>query len=293
MLQLALSQKSLCFSLFAKLLVTLLGHCAWYLLSLLLLFLYKASPSASSSSSNAGESTLSTSMNPPLTVPSPISDYWKLTFDPQPNCISQPLNLLAAGIVNTFTDFVVVLLPIPTVLKLKLPRRQQIIVITLFTAGFVVCIAGCARTYYTFAVSLTYDQTWAGWSVWLTGAIELYVAVVCVSAPSHLYVSTNKPHSFARAYQLSNPCSPNISPTSWVSPSQAIPNPMEQVLPELQTAINRGISKIPTTQRLQRQCSLQLSLHSHLAHGRLLRTPMGAGAPENSLSPSPLLSVVR
>jgi len=74
---------------------------------------------------------------------------------------------------------IVVLLPIPTVLKLKLPRRQQIVVVMLFAAGLVVCVAGCARTYYTYAVSLTYDQTWAGWSVWLTGAIELYVAVVC------------------------------------------------------------------------------------------------------------------
>lgn len=108
----------------------------------------------------------------------PVSDYWKLSMEPQPNCFNQPANLLAAGIVNTLTDFVVVLIPIPIVLKLKLPFRQQIVMVMLFGTGFLVCIAGALRTYYMYEVSTTYDQTWVGFKVWVSGAAEFYLAIV-------------------------------------------------------------------------------------------------------------------
>lgn len=88
------------------------------------------------------------------------------------------MNLLVAGIINTLTDFAVVMVPIPIVLKLKLPIRQQIIMVMLFATGFIVCIVGCVRTYYMYTVSETYDQTWVGFKVWMTGAIEFYLAIV-------------------------------------------------------------------------------------------------------------------
>lgn len=47
----------------------------------------------------------------------PPQDYWKVTLEPQPNCIDQSSTLLLAGIVNTLTDFLAVLLPIRTVVR--------------------------------------------------------------------------------------------------------------------------------------------------------------------------------
>ncbi|KAF8863269.1 hypothetical protein BDZ45DRAFT_722676 [Acephala macrosclerotiorum] len=58
----------------------------------------------------------------------PPQDYWKVTKDPQPNCINQASSLLVAGIINTLTDFLAVML--------------------LFTFGFMSYGAGIARTYY-------------------------------------------------------------------------------------------------------------------------------------------------
>lgn len=86
----------------------------------------------------------------------PPQDYWKLTPDPQPNCINQGSSLLIAGIVNTLTDFLVVLLPIRTVWCLQMPLRQGVLMVGLFGCGFVSCIAGVVRTYYTYQVT----QTW-------------------------------------------------------------------------------------------------------------------------------------
>ncbi|KFZ25122.1 hypothetical protein V502_00398 [Pseudogymnoascus sp. VKM F-4520 (FW-2644)] len=114
---------------------------------------------------------------------SPASDYWTLSATPQ-KCINETAHLLAGGIINTITDFLVVMLPIPTVLALKLPTRQRIILIFLFGAGFAVCIAGSVRVYYTYYLNTSYDKTWAAYPVWISGTIELYLGVIAASLAS-------------------------------------------------------------------------------------------------------------
>ncbi|KAG4435661.1 hypothetical protein IFR05_008856 [Cadophora sp. M221] len=114
----------------------------------------------------------------------PIQDYWAVTKDPQPNCISQPATLLAAGIINTFTDLATVLLPIRTVWTLQLPTRQMVIVIVLFGFGFISCIAGIVRTYYMYEVTTGWDQTWRSYPVWVTSSLELYIGIICASIPA-------------------------------------------------------------------------------------------------------------
>ncbi|KAI1844564.1 hypothetical protein JX265_001549 [Neoarthrinium moseri] len=114
---------------------------------------------------------------------SPVWDYWTLSTGPQ-NCIDEAAHLLSAGIINTVTDFIVVLLPIKTVAGLQLPRKQYIILIVLFCAGFVACVAGVVRTYYTWMLTIDYDRTWEGWTVWISSLIELDVGILCASVPS-------------------------------------------------------------------------------------------------------------
>ncbi|KAK9782160.1 hypothetical protein SCARD494_13832 [Seiridium cardinale] len=114
---------------------------------------------------------------------SPISEYWTLSSKPQ-NCINEATHLLAAGLINTVTDFIVVTLPIKTVARLHLRRKQYIMLIGLFCAGFCACAAGCVRTYYTWGFTVDYDRTWNGWAVWVSSAIELYLGIICASVPS-------------------------------------------------------------------------------------------------------------
>jgi hypothetical protein len=114
-------------------------------------------------------------------VSRPPQDYWKVSKGPQPNCINQASSLLVAGIINTLTDFAVVLLPIRTIWLLQMPTRQALVIIMLFSFGFVSCGAGILRTYYMYKVTLTWDQTWHSYPVWMTSAIELYLGVVSPS----------------------------------------------------------------------------------------------------------------
>jgi hypothetical protein len=74
------------------------------------------------------------------------------------------------------------MIPIPIVLKLKLPLRQRIFVALLFGAAFVVCFAGVVRTYYFYRLTDGYhDITWDAFPVWISSAIELYIGIVRLS----------------------------------------------------------------------------------------------------------------
>ncbi|CZR61605.1 related to L-fucose permease [Phialocephala subalpina] len=110
--------------------------------------------------------------------------YWTLSFAPQPECVSETKLLLAAGIVNTITDAVVVILPMPTVWRVKLPVQQQIILVMLFAAGFFITLVGAIRTYYLYKVTTGYDKTWEAFPVWLASSVELYVGIICASIPA-------------------------------------------------------------------------------------------------------------
>jgi hypothetical protein len=73
-----------------------------------------------------------------------------------------------------------VFLPIRTVVGLKLPRKQRIIVLLLFSAGFLACIAGVFRVYFT-AISVNdpnFDRTWNSWANWIASVVELSLGIV-------------------------------------------------------------------------------------------------------------------
>ncbi|KAF7864530.1 hypothetical protein EAF04_006662 [Stromatinia cepivora] len=114
----------------------------------------------------------------------PLSHYWLVTFAPQPECINEKVHVTFAGSFNTLTDFFVVILPIPKMLKLQISRQQRLIVVFLFAAGFLVCIAGAVRTYYTYVELTSTDVTWDTYYVWISSSVELYVGIIGASVPA-------------------------------------------------------------------------------------------------------------
>ncbi|KAH6673743.1 integral membrane protein [Halenospora varia] len=114
----------------------------------------------------------------------PPQDYWKLTTEPQPNCHNEMSTLLVAGILNTLTDFIVVLLPIRTIWTLQLAPKHLIPLIFLFGLGFISCGAGIIRNYYTYQVFQDYDHIWASYPMWITASFELYIGIICASLPA-------------------------------------------------------------------------------------------------------------
>ncbi|KAK3944583.1 hypothetical protein QBC46DRAFT_337272 [Diplogelasinospora grovesii] len=116
---------------------------------------------------------------------SPVSDMWTLSLTPQ-RCIDQGLHLFVAGIINTTQDLIIVLLPIRTIIGLKLPAKQRIIVFSLFAGGILVSVAGAIRTYFTWLAvyDLQKDTTWYSYDVMVASAVELFVGIICASVPA-------------------------------------------------------------------------------------------------------------
>ncbi|KAK2050698.1 integral membrane protein [Colletotrichum somersetense] len=116
----------------------------------------------------------------------PLQLYWTLSLKPQ-NCIDEGTHLVAASIINTSTDFLVVLLPLVIVRIVyagKLTTRQTIIVNLLFGAGFLATAAGATRTYFTWLVTTQPDVSWHAWLNWLVSCIELFLGIICTSIPA-------------------------------------------------------------------------------------------------------------
>lgn len=103
-------------------------------------------------------------------------------------CLDEGAITLAGGIINTFADILVTIIPIPLIAKLQLPIRRRIGAIILVSLGFIVCIAGAVRAYYTWlSLISSYDQTWYCYGVWISAAIEIDLGVVsCISATAQL-----------------------------------------------------------------------------------------------------------
>ncbi|KAI1143954.1 integral membrane protein [Hypoxylon sp. FL0543] len=113
----------------------------------------------------------------------PLSDFWKLSAEPQ-NCINQGAHLMAANIINTVTDWVVVLLPIKTALGLNIPTKQISMVIFLFGVGIIASSAGIARSYFTSKLTTDFDVVWNSWLSWFCSDIELNLGIICASIPA-------------------------------------------------------------------------------------------------------------
>ena len=86
---------------------------------------------------------------------------------------------LWVGVVSCTADFLCTILPIPVVLRLRMPLRQRIGVCVLLSGGIVVTVAGIFRTWFIYkSLISTYDETWFTYPLWICAALEIDIAVV-------------------------------------------------------------------------------------------------------------------
>ena len=50
-------------------------------------------------------------------------------------CIDIPMHVLVVSIINMITDFIILILPLPTIWSLHLPTRQKLAVVMVFSVG--------------------------------------------------------------------------------------------------------------------------------------------------------------
>ncbi|KAI1212383.1 uncharacterized protein F4807DRAFT_457879 [Annulohypoxylon truncatum] len=131
----------------------------------------------------------------------PLSEFWELSSKPQ-NCIDQDAHLRAINLINTLTDWLVVLLPLKTALGLNLPARKIGIIIFLFGLGVLASSAGIARCYFAWMLTTSFDSVWDNWSSWFCSALELNIGIICASIPAtKLFFSRYFPSVFETTFR--------------------------------------------------------------------------------------------
>lgn len=107
-------------------------------------------------------------------------------------CLDEGTALMISGIINCVADLWTTLLPIPLVMRLKMPLRERIGVCVLLSLGIIVTVAGIMRTYYIWQSLInSWDETWFSYPLWICAAVEIDVAVV---SPIHPNPSHNQHH---------------------------------------------------------------------------------------------------
>ncbi|KAK4156080.1 hypothetical protein C8A00DRAFT_12896 [Chaetomidium leptoderma] len=113
----------------------------------------------------------------------PLSSYWNL-FKNRHDCVPEAPALLSQAITTAISDFMVWVLPLPSLFCAKLPLSQRLALIALFSFGSVVVLAACIRTYWIhYVVEETYDVTWYGFHLWMWTAIEVHLGIICGCIP--------------------------------------------------------------------------------------------------------------
>ena len=124
------------------------------------------------------------------------SDAWSTEaffaqFDKVPNpnaphveCYDPTLFFLATAGLNLFSDIVILLLPIPMLLGLQVPRRQRVAVIGIFSIGLMAIIASAVRVHVMrmWAISPV-NSTIYGNSLLLWGQVEANSGIISASVP--------------------------------------------------------------------------------------------------------------
>ncbi|KAK7627773.1 hypothetical protein BKA81DRAFT_303147, partial [Phyllosticta paracitricarpa] len=114
----------------------------------------------------------------------PMRTFWSFIPPKGSHCINQNALNLVASIINVLIDTLVAVLPIPTVLSMRLPLQQRITTCVLFGLGFIVLVAACVRTWLTWRSLLVVDSTWEAYPLFMVATVEAYLGLICASAPA-------------------------------------------------------------------------------------------------------------
>ncbi|KAI9754398.1 MAG: hypothetical protein M4579_004736 [Chaenotheca gracillima] len=110
----------------------------------------------------------------------PLQATWDLTIT-NATCINLPaLSISTAGL-NVAIDFAMLILPMPTVWKLRVPTRQKIALTCIFGIGAFVCGVSIARVIEFIPLLASPDVSWTTTNAYVWCVIEINTGIICAS----------------------------------------------------------------------------------------------------------------
>ncbi|KAI1477934.1 hypothetical protein K445DRAFT_307757 [Daldinia sp. EC12] len=114
----------------------------------------------------------------------PIEFAWDTSI-PGGFCINYGVLVLVAGVINVITDFVILALPIPMILRLQVTKQKRFQLVFIFATGSSACIVSIIRLAYSLVVSSTADVSWDNVPPGFVSAAELLVGILAASIPTY------------------------------------------------------------------------------------------------------------
>ncbi|KAF3400641.1 hypothetical protein DPV78_005880 [Talaromyces pinophilus] len=107
-------------------------------------------------------------------------------------CINESALLNTSGFFNTITDYIILILPIHSVLRLQLSRTKKMLVVLVFTFGLCAPIFSTIGLVVRFKISGSPDITWNEPEILLWGAAEITSGFLIVCFPEMSFLISRK-----------------------------------------------------------------------------------------------------
>ncbi|RFU23554.1 hypothetical protein B7463_g12784, partial [Scytalidium lignicola] len=121
-----------------------------------------------------------------LTQCRPFSYFWNQYVDPtaKGKCINISAFFLGNGGASVFTDFLILLTPIPMVWNLQMPVAKRLSILSIFALGGFVCVAGVVRLVILSKMFNSADLTWGMSQAFIWSSVEPNIGIVCACLPT-------------------------------------------------------------------------------------------------------------
>ncbi|EXK76372.1 hypothetical protein FOQG_18886 [Fusarium oxysporum f. sp. raphani 54005] len=112
----------------------------------------------------------------------PVEMAWDITIS-DGSCIDRMAYFIAILALNVTTDLFMLVLPIPMLWKVKMPKRQKLGLIGIFMTGSFVCVVGFLRIKSLVSLMGLNDLTWHLVDGYVWVVIEMNTGIICACLP--------------------------------------------------------------------------------------------------------------
>ncbi|ORY19430.1 hypothetical protein BCR34DRAFT_620916 [Clohesyomyces aquaticus] len=105
----------------------------------------------------------------------PFTEYWAVPTR-STQCSAATNHLITNAVLNISSDLMIIAIPMPLLFKVKLPKKNKVILIGVFLIGTFTIIAAALNKYYSFTHPFGIE-----WTIWYLR--ESYTAILCANLP--------------------------------------------------------------------------------------------------------------
>ncbi|KAI9851116.1 MAG: hypothetical protein M1838_004451 [Thelocarpon superellum] len=113
----------------------------------------------------------------------PVSAFWDNILENAPNCVDENGSYVANASINVVTDLVILVLPMPIIVKLHISRRQKIVLCSIFVLGSLVFVATVFRIVAFYQIDYS-DRTYTYVNSAIWTVVEIPLSIICACLPT-------------------------------------------------------------------------------------------------------------